>query len=483
MREMSYETFCELAADSPSVPVYRRTIADTWTPVHVYLTLAASRAGTHSFLLESAAGPEKIGRYSFIGFGPYGGVRHGAGEAANPQFLQQVRAEMATRKAAHLSGLPRFTGGAVGYIAYDCAALFEQLTFEAQDEDGRPLAVIDYYDRILAFDHLSDELVLMANVPVSGNQQTDREAFIEALAELRQIEEEIRAGTPCRPEPVGDLGEPQSRTARADFEAAVAEAKEHIFAGDAFQIVLSQRFTLETAAEPFTIYRALRSINPSPYLFYLDLGEFCVLGSSPELLVRVDDGQVEVRPIAGTRRRGCDEAEDQRLAEELLADAKEQAEHAMLVDLGRNDLGRVCRFDSIELPELTQVERYSHVMHIVSSVRGQLAPENGALEALTCCFPAGTVSGAPKIRAMEIIDRLEPVRRGIYAGAVGYFDFAGNMDTCIAIRTIVHQGRRASYQAGAGIVADSDPSFEFEETLSKSRALLEAIRMAERGLR
>ncbi len=483
MREMDYKTFRELAAEAASVPVFRRMVADTWTPVHVYLTLAATRQGTPSFLLESAAGPEKIGRYSFLGFGPYGGVCHGIGDQANPDFLQQVRREMDRRRAASVPGLPRFTGGAVGYMAYDCVRLFEELEIAAADEDGRPLARIDYYDQILAFDHLSDELVLIANVVVTGDETADRSAFVQALAELRGTEEEIRAGSLSRPEPVGALGEPEARTSQPDFEASVLEAKEHILAGDAFQVVLSQRFGVDTAAEPFTIYRALRSINPSPYLFYLDTGEFQLLGSSPELLVRVQDGQVEVRPIAGTRRRGVDEAEDMALAEELLVDEKELAEHAMLVDLGRNDLGRVCRFDTIELPELRVVERYSHVMHIVSSVRGQLEQDKGALEALASCFPAGTVSGAPKIRAMEIIDRLEPVRRGIYAGAVGYFDFAGNMDTCIAIRTIIHQGNKASYQAGAGIVADSDPTSEFEETVNKSRALLAAIRMAERGLR
>jgi anthranilate synthase component 1 len=417
-------------------------------------------------------------------------------------YLQAAHKEF---RPIRVNGMPRFTGGFVGYLGYDVVRDLEKLRppLNASSEPAEakrnpsadeprsaafPDAEFGFYDTILAFDHVRQQMQLITHVFLEEGELNLRRRYEEAMERLEALRRQLSA--PARPDNLLDppaiaeskLPEPRSNFPRKDFLAAVARAKEYIAAGDIFQVVLSQRFHCTISVSPFEIYRALRIINPSPYMYFLKNGDNCVIGTSPEALLRVENRVAQVRPIAGTRRRGVDEAEDQRLEEELRADAKERAEHLMLVDLGRNDLGRVCEFASIEANELMAVERYSHVMHLVSNVRGQLRPELDAIDALRACFPAGTVSGAPKIRAMEIIDELEPQPRGPYAGAVGYLDLSGNLDTCITIRTIWTQGNQAFFQAGAGIVADSDPAREYQETIEKARAVWNAIDLAERGL-
>jgi anthranilate synthase component 1 len=380
--------------------------------------------------------------------------------------------------------LPYFFGGAVGYLGYDMVRFFEHLPHTADDDLGLPDLHLLITDTLIAYDHVRHHLLVIANVPVQPGSDFDA-AYDTAVERLDAIESRLRDPLPPSPAPPGEPGgELTSNMPRAHFEAAVRRAKEHVAAGDIFQAVLSQRLSRPTRAAPFSIYRALRRLNPSPYMFFLDLGgdpPTRLIGSSPEVLARLQGRQAEVRPIAGTRPRGEDEAADRALEADLLADPKERAEHVMLVDLGRNDLGRVCEFGSVEVPELFAIERYSHVIHIVSRVTGRLREELDAYDLLRATFPAGTVSGAPKVRAMEIIEDLEGVRRGPYAGAVGYVGFNGTMDTCITIRTILMQGEMAYLQAGAGIVADSDPRREWEETRHKAQALGTAIEMAELG--
>jgi anthranilate synthase component 1 len=380
--------------------------------------------------------------------------------------------------------LPYFFGGAVGYLGYDLVRFFEHLPDTADDDLGLPDLHLLITDTLIAYDHVRHRLLVVANVPVQPGSDLDA-AYDTAVAQLDAIQSRLRAPLPPSPAPPGAPGgELTSNMPRAHFETVVQRAKEHVAAGDIFQGVLSQRLSRPTRAAPFCIYRALRRLNPSPYMFFLDLGgdpPIRLIGSSPEVLARLQGRQAEVRPIAGTRPRGEDEAADRALEADLLADPKERAEHVMLVDLGRNDLGRVCEFGSVEVPELFAIERYSHVIHIVSRVTGRLREEFDAYDLLRATFPAGTVSGAPKVRAMEIIEDLEGVRRGPYAGAVGYFGFNGTMDTCITIRTILMQGEMAYLQAGAGIVADSDPRREWEETRHKAQALGTAIEMAELG--
>ncbi len=477
------------------LPVYRRLSADLLTPVSAYLALR--REGRYSFLLESVEGGEKLARYSFLGCKPYRIVRAngrcveiGEGTISGFQLstcssenvFDALRHFIGQYEEVAVPGLPRLTGGAVGYLGYDAVRLLEDLPDAPPDDLGLPDACWCFYDTLAAFDHVRHQLVLIASVFVEPDADL-RAAYDDAAERLDTLQTALRSPPGVQPAPVTLPDQaPTSNVERADFEAAVARAKRYIYEGDIFQVVLSQRFALPFAGDHFNLYRALRQVNPSPYLFYLDFDDFALAGSSPEVLVRVEDGAAEVLPIAGTRPRGTSEKEDAALAEELTADAKERAEHLMLVDLGRNDLGRVCRFGTIEVDRYATVERYSHVMHLVSSVRGALETKHGALDALAACFPAGTVSGAPKVRAMEIIDELEPTRRGIYAGAVGYLDFSGTLDTCIAIRTMVLKGHTAYVQAGAGIVADSDPAREFEETENKARALREAMRIAAEGL-
>jgi len=501
MDQLTREQFHEIAGQGGMVPVYRELPADLETPVSVYLKLRGEGVG---FLLESVEKAERIGRYSFLGVGPRRQIRsrgsqvtvvEGDGEetrilAPGEDPLDVVAEEVARYQPVaplhHVAaGLPRFYGGAVGYLGYDLVRFIERLPDDAADPLGLPDVHLLLTDTLVAFDHVQHRLLLFANARVPAGATLDA-AYDEAVSRLDALEARVRAPLPTVPVPLGRAGgEAQSNMTRAQYEAAVRAAKEYIAAGDIFQTVLSQRLARPTDADPFAIYRALRRINPSPYMFFLELGgdpPVHLIGSSPEVLVRAQDGVAEVRPLAGTRPRGKSEAEDAALETELLADPKERAEHVMLVDLGRNDLGRVCQYGTVHVPELLATERYSHVMHIVSHVTGRLREDVNAYDLLRATFPAGTVSGAPKVRAMEIIEELEGVRRGPYAGAVGYFGFQGNMDTCIAIRTIVMQGDVAYLQAGAGIVADSDPTREWEETLHKARALGQAIEMAEQGI-
>lgn len=482
--------FEEFAAEARTVPLFRELAADLETPVSVYLKL---RGCGPSFLLESAEKAEQVGRYSIIGCMPRGQIvsqgrqvtvtENGTTRAfelePGQDPLHVIKAELARYQPVApvhrvVRDVPRFFGGIVGYLAYDLVRFFERLPTLAADTLGLPDVNMLVADTLVIFDHFKHRVLLCANAYLPPGRDPD-EAFQEALERLDELESLIRGPLPPpSSQPKRTTGEPRFSMTRAQYEKAVVRAKEYIAAGDIFQVVLSRRVEVPTRADPFEIYRTLRQLNPSPYMFFLDLGgepPLFLIGSSPEMLVRLQGRTAETRPIAGTRPRGHDEAEDQRLEAELLADPKERAEHVMLVDLGRNDLGRVCTYGSVHVPDFFTIERYSHVMHIVSRVVGELQDGLDAFDLIRAAFPAGTVSGAPKVRAMEIIEELEPVRRGPYAGAVGYFGFNGNMDTCITIRTIVMHGEMAYIQAGAGIVADSDPAREYEECVNKAAAL------------
>jgi anthranilate synthase component 1 len=484
--------FADLAAGHTMVPVYRQLLGDTLTPVTAFKHLDQ---GAWSFLFESVVGGEKIGRYSFTGTGPFltveawghrlriteSGVVTFEGEVEDPLRSLEELAEQ--YRAPRVAGLPRFTGGAVGYAGYDTVRYAEKLPNCPKDDRGLPDLAFGFYDTMVIFDHINKTLAVVAHARV--NAGTDlRHAYdkacqrIDALVKL--LQQPSAAVTLSDVAAQGAVKKQwQSNFAPGGYQAAVVKCQEYIKAGDAFQVVLSQRLSATTTAQPFNIYRTLRVVNPSPFMFFVRTSDVTLIGSSPEILVRVEDEVLTLRPLAGTRRRGKTEEEDKRLGEELLADPKERAEHVMLVDLGRNDVGRVATFGTVTLPELLTVERYSHVMHISSTVQGQLSPEQTALAALRAALPAGTLSGAPKVRAMEIIDELEPCKRGPYGGAVGYLDFRGNLDTCIALRTIVLQGNTAYVQAGAGIVYDSIPEDEYQETMNKAMGILRAIEMAE----
>lgn len=506
---LTFEEFSRCARRGNMVPVSLTMLADTFTPVSAFLRL--NQQQSRGFLLESIAGGEKIARYSFLGFAPACVVRYHRHAEEMPRLQIEPAADsrfallpgnspadifsylQATSKKFQpvvVKGLPRFTGGFVGYFGYDTVRDLENIRSakppqaKEKKDAAFPDAEFGFYDTILAFDHVRQEMLLITHVFLEQGELNLRRRYEEALERLENIRQQLFA--PLAPPEASPaqrrLPEPAPDFSQKDFLAAVRAAKEYIAAGDIFQAVLSQRFSCALTVSPIQIYRALRQINPSPYLFFLRNGENTLIGSSPEALLRVEDRVAEMRPIAGTRRRGQDENEDQQLEAELRADAKECAEHLMLVDLSRNDLGRVCEYASVHVNELMAVEHYSHVMHLVSNVRGKLRPECDAIDALRACFPAGTVSGAPKIRAMEIIDELEPAPRGPYAGAVGYLDLYGNLDTCITIRTIWTRGSQAFFQAGAGIVADSDPGREYQETIEKARAVWNAIDLAERGL-
>jgi anthranilate synthase component 1 len=484
------------------VPVYRAILADLETPVSAYLKVAR---GPGSFLLESVEGGERLARYSFLGTAPYMRAELRGGEAnlvrgdesltesfANP--LDVVRDELTRFQPVEVPGLPAFVGGAVGYLAYECARYFERLPNPDGPGLGIPEAIFLFVDTLLVFDHLQHRILVVSNAHlgepgIDPGTAYDRavDRIEELVARLKRPLPDPATATPPRDRPGRPAGHPMGNGIYCNvppgrYQEMVVEAKKYIDAGDIIQVVPSQRFSRGTEAHPFSIYRALRAVNPSPYMYYLELGGFQIVGASPELLVRVEDGLVTTHPIAGTRRRGKTPADDLALERELAEDEKERAEHIMLVDLGRNDIGRVSRPGTVRVPKLMAVERYSHVMHLVSHVTGQLRPDMSAYDALQACFPAGTVSGAPKIRAMEIIAELESDRRGSYAGAVGYFSYSGNLDTAIAIRTCVCQDGIVSVQAGGGIVADSEPELEHEETLNKARAVLNAIDLAEREL-
>jgi anthranilate synthase component I len=491
MKTTSFEEFARLASQGTFVPVYKEIMADLLTPVSAFLKIAEH--SDFAFLLESVEGGEHLGRYSFLGKDPFLVLRAdkdghttvdraGITTASDDPFIPTLRRLMADFRAPVVPDLPRFTGGAVGFLGYDATSWFEPVPVKPDAADAAdPTAGFMLFDTVLAFDHVRHRILIISNARVTPD--ADLAALYRfACAKIGFLERELQGSLSQSVTPRGGPLQVRSNITRSQFESAVRKGQEHIAAGDIYQVVLSQRFEAEVDADPFTVYRALRHVNPSPYMFFVRMGARSIVGASPEMLVRVEGDRVETHPIAGTRPRGRDEAEDLRLAEELKANEKERAEHVMLVDLGRNDVGRVSEFGSVRVPQFMGLDRYSHVMHLVSVVEGRLAKDCDRLDALVSCFPAGTVSGAPKIRAMEIIATLEPDPRGIYAGAVGYLDFAGNLDFCIAIRTIVMSGRTARVQAGAGIVMDSDAAAEFDETCDKARALIRALELASEGL-
>lgn len=497
--------FIEKARKGNLIPVYKEILADMETPVSAFMKIDD---GDYSYLLESVEGGEKIARYSFLGTSPSLIFKSKGSQieilktsprakgltSQSPKYkiekftterdpLFKIKELMDGFRFVKVDGLPRFCGGLVGYMGYDVVRCFEEIPDENPDDLGLPDMLFVLTDTILIFDHIDHKIKIVSNALV---QNDPLEAYKAAVGRIEEIAKGLKKPLVVNRRRKGarsPLGfKVKSNFTQEKFEASVRKAKEYIRAGDAIQIVLSQRFEIKLRSHPFDVYRTLRSINPSPYMYYLKFRDLTLVGSSPEILVRCEDGVVEARPIAGTRPRGKDEAEDLRLMKGLLRDPKEIAEHIMLVDLGRNDIGRVCEYGSIHLPELKTIEKYSHVMHIVSDAVGKLASGKDIFDVLRASFPAGTVTGAPKIRAMEIIDELEPTRRGPYAGLVGYFSFSGNLDSCITIRTLVIKKDKAYVQAGAGIVADSRPRSEYQETQAKAKALILAVERAQRGL-
>jgi anthranilate synthase component 1 len=490
MKMTTFEEFAELATRGTFVPVVKEVVADLLTPVSAFLKIAED--ADYAFLLESVEGGEHVGRYSFLGKDPFLILRArdgkttiergGAVSATDRPFIEALRALMADFRSPFVPGLPRFTGGAVGFFGYGASSWFEPVLGDlGHGSDNADDAAFMLFDSILAFDHVRHRILIIANARVTANDDL-QSLYQFACAKIQFLERELERNlSAARPGTAVPLDVKSNHT-RERFEENVRAAKEHIAAGDIYQVVLSQRFEVEVNADPFTAYRALRHVNPSPYMYFIRMGGVSVVGSSPEMLVRVEGTRVETHPIAGTRPRGKSAEDDARLGDELRRNEKECAEHVMLVDLGRNDVGRVSTYGSVHVPQFMEIERFSHVMHLTSIVEGTLAPEHDRLDALAACFPAGTVSGAPKVRAMQIIRELEPSGRGLYAGAVGYLDFAGNLDCCIAIRTIIMSKGKAHVQAGAGVVMDSNPSAEYEETRDKARALLQALEIAEQGL-
>lgn len=499
-----YKQFSRLARKATLVPVVKSVSADLLTPVSAFLAIAEKEP--YAFLLESVERGEQIGRYTFLGARPYMRLKAREGkveiergrhrESLRENVFQAGKRLLREHRPATVPGLPPFTAGAVGYFAYDVVRQLEKIGEHAKDDLSLPDAELMFFDRLLAFDHLRHQIHIVAAADVT--RESPRRAYDRALRDIAVLERKLARGlsaglwrnsaqTKSRTSTSGksraEKLKVHARTRREDFLRGVERCKEYIAAGDIFQVVLSQRLDFTPGVAPFDLYRALRQVNPSPYLYFLRMGDTHILGSSPEMLVRVTGRKLEYRPIAGTHPRGQDEAEDLHLEQQMRSDEKEQAEHVMLVDLGRNDLGRVSEYGSVKVKDLMYVERYSHVMHLVSALEGTLRKDGDldALDAFAACFPAGTLSGAPKVRAMQIIEELEPTRRGIYGGSVLYADFAGNLDSCIGIRTLLMQGKHAYLQAGAGIVADSDPATEFQETMNKAQALLRAVEMARGG--
>jgi anthranilate synthase component I len=501
-----YKEFARLARGATLVPVAKSISADLLTPVSAFLAISADEPD--AFLLESVEGGEKIGRYTFLGVRPFLRLQSRGNaitiergrkvELRTGNVFDVIKELLQQHRPAAMEGLPPFTAGAVGYCAYDIVRQLENIGEHAADDLDVPDCVLMFFDRVLAFDHLRHQIHIVASADVT--REAPKLAYDRAVRDIARIEKKLAAGwkpAHWRKSTTKAKLKVQARTPKSRFLESVRRAKEYIAAGDIFQVVLSQRWDFEPGVAPLDLYRALRTVNPSPYMYFLRFGgdqkktrrnqrgkknpgAMHVVGSSPEMLVRASAGgrQLEYRPIAGTHPRGRDEAADAALEKKMLADEKERAEHVMLVDLGRNDLGRVSEYGSVKVRGLMYVERYSHVMHLVSALEGRLRPELNAMDAFAACFPAGTLSGAPKVRAMQIIEELEPTRRGVYGGSVLYADFAGNLDSCIAIRTVVMKGKKAYLQAGAGIVADSDPQSEFEETENKARAVLRAVEMA-----
>ena len=505
MHYPSKKEFLKLAKKGNLIPVYREMLADFETPLSVFAKIEKNER--FSYLLESAEGGERIARYSFLGSRPsLIFMSKGSKITITQGFkktvfttkkdpLHEIKKIMEKFSFVPVKGLPRFCGGLVGYMGYDVVKFFEKIPDKNKDDLNLPDSLFVLTDTILIFDHIDRKIKVVSNVFAGKNASS---AYDEAVGKIDRIVKKLlvpgsqghkdsaeqSGASPKGTRSQGKKAESrvQSNFTKKEFVNIIRKAKEYIKKGDIIQTVLSQRFKLGIKSDPFDIYRALRSINPSPYMFYLNFDKLKIVGASPEIMVRCEEKVAEVRPIAGTRPRGKDAKEDELLIKDLLSDPKERAEHIMLVDLGRNDIGRVCRFDTVKVSEFMAIEKYSHVMHIVSDVSGVLKRQNDIYDLVRASFPAGTVAGAPKIRAMEIIDELENLKRGIYAGSVGYFSFSGNLDTCIAIRTIVVKGDTAYFQAGAGIVADSRPEKEYQETVNKSKAMLKAIREAEKGL-
>jgi len=504
MMRPDYKRFARLSREATLVPVVKSISADLLTPVSAFLAVAEGESD--AFLLESVEGGEKIGRYTFLGVRPFLRLESRGAEIKiergrkleqrNGNVFEVIKELLQQHRPAAIEGLPPFTAGAVGYCAYDMVRRLENIGNHATDDLEVPDCILMFFDRVLAFDHLRHQIHIVASADVS--REAPQSAYDRAVKDIERIERKLAAGwkpsawrkAKIRSKLATSKLKLTPRTTKSRFLESVKQAKEYIAAGDIFQVVLSQRWDFEPEVAPLDLYRALRTVNPSPYMYFLRFGgiqrntrkqsePIHVLGSSPEMLVRAaGGGKLEYRPIAGTHPRGRDEAEDAALEKKMLSDEKERAEHVMLVDLGRNDLGRVSDYGTVRVRNLMYVERYSHVMHLVSALEGQLRPELNAMDAFAACFPAGTLSGAPKVRAMQIIEELEPTRRGVYGGSVLYADFAGNLDSCIAIRTLLMKGKKAYLQAGAGIVADSDPQREFEETCNKARAVLRAVEMA-----
>ncbi len=482
----------EIAAQGSVIPVCKDILGDLLTPAAAFLRVAHGRR--RAFLLESVEGGERLARYSFIGWDPFI-VVCGKGNLVSSEHQGEVVQEETRgfNKLRQISErfqpvpmpeLPPFLGGGVGYFAYDLVRQFEKLPSLAEDHLGLDDYEVMYFSTILAFDHLRHRIHIITNLFNDRGVQALEAKYQDALLRIEQIEKRLKVPISLpSPLPSTAVPEPLSNVSEANYYANVEKAKAHIQAGDIFQVVLSQRFAMRISCDPFDIYRALRFINPSPYMFFLRMDDLHLVGASPEMLVKVRNERVEYGPIAGTRPRGRTPEEDAQLSRELMADEKERAEHIMLVDLGRNDLGRVCNYGSVRVTDLMRIERYSHVMHLVSSVEGELRKDLDCFHALESCLPAGTVSGAPKVRAMEIIEAMEPSRRGVYGGAVGYVDFSGNLDTCIALRTLVIKDGIAYIQAGGGIVADSEPRREREESINKASALIRAVKFAHEGLK
>ena len=492
-----FKEFSRLARTATLVPVAKSISADLLTPVSAFLAIAQDEPD--AFLLESVEGGEKIGRYTFLGVRPFLRLesrgeqitieRGRKVERRSGNIFQVMKELLRQHRPAVMEGLPPFTAGAVGYCAYDIVRQLENIGAHAQDDLDVPDCVLMFFDRVLVFDHLRHQIHIVASADVT--RESVQAAYKRSLAEIARIEKKLAVGykpAHWRKAVKKPTLKVRARTPKAKFLKSVQQAKEYIAAGDIFQVVLSQRWDFEPEVPPFDLYRALRTVNPSPYMYFLRFGGRAkgsgmhVLGSSPEMLVRVGGQKLEYRPIAGTHPRGRDEAADAALEKKMREDEKERAEHVMLVDLGRNDLGRVSEYGSVKVRDLMFVERYSHVMHLVSALEGRLRPGLDAMDAFAACFPAGTLSGAPKVRAMQIIEELEPTRRGAYGGGVLYADFAGNLDSCITIRTLLMKGKKAYLQAGAGIVADSDSQREFEETENKAKAVLRAVEMARSGM-
>jgi len=492
MIQPSLQEAHRIAEQGTVIPVCKDILADLLTPAAAFLRIAHGRR--RAFLLESVEGGERLARYSFIGWDPFLMVRgkgnsvwiESKGSTAREETrgfekLRQISGEF---KPVPIPDLPPFIGGGVGFFAYDVVRQFERLPEKAEDDLGIDDYQVMYFSNVLAFDHLRHRIHIIANIFNHRGGQSLEDKYRDALLRIEQTEKRLASPISLpSPVPRESIPEPVSNLSVEKYNSNIEIAKDHIYAGDIFQAVLSQRFAMKIDCDPFDIYRALRFVNPSPYMFFLQMDNLHLVGASPEMLVKVRDGRVEYGPIAGTRPRGKTPEEDAALQRELLADEKERAEHVMLVDLGRNDLGRVCKYGTVKVTDLMRIERYSHVMHLVSSVEGELRDDLDCFHALESCLPAGTVSGAPKVRAMEIIEDLEPCRRGVYGGAVGYVDFSGNLDTCIALRTLVAKDGVAYIQAGGGIVADSQPERERDESFNKASALIRAVKFAHEGLK